>query len=219
MGHSLSQNIRGGDVETSTGVNPSIEPVARPLAAVLFCRDHDPTKINHVLSEICGPINAETEPFPFDQSEYYKAEMGSGLLKYYLVFKSLISPVDIIQIKHKTSRLEWEYSFEKEGERRRVFNIDPGYFTHAQLILATHKNYSHRITLGLGVYAELTYLIQGKEWITLPWTYPDYCQTRTRDFFIHQRNNFVKETKHLRPPPASRIPMWQWEKSNLRLDL
>lgn len=135
--------------------------------------------------------------------------MGPKLIKYHLVFDVVIKPIDIVVLKHETSRLEGELVKLQAGSFRRVFNIDPGYFTHAQLVLATHKNYAHRISLGQGVFAELTYLIEGRNWRFLPWTYPDYKTDEVRDFFKKQRDLFLKETKGQRPAPGSRIPMWQ----------
>lgn len=217
MGYSLSKNFRRGDGKTSTeGVVYEIDfpPTARSIAAILYQEGHNPDIILSDLQEISGKILAVSETNSFSNSNYYESEMGVSLKKFYIVFDNLISPREIISIKQRTSLLESLHLEKKAGKSGRIFNIDPGYFTHAQLVLATHKNYSHRIFLGGGVFAELTYLIQGKSWITLPWTYPDYKLATTRDFFIKYRNKFVKETKAIRPIPGTRVPMWK-EMSNL----
>jgi len=185
------------------------EPVARALAAVLFAPKCALTEVENSLIALLGPIMAKTQPHPFDYSSYYTSEMGPNLLKYYLVFGGTIKPMDIVRTKHETSRLEWDLAERNTPDIRRSVNIDPGYFTHAQLVLATHKNYAHRVSLGQGVFAELTYLIQGKEWTTFPWTYPDYRRPETQQFFLEQRAIFLKETKDRRPPPGSRVPMWK----------
>ncbi|MFC1850415.1 DUF4416 family protein [candidate division CSSED10-310 bacterium] len=185
------------------------EPLARPIAALLCHRDQDSAIVEKKLEQLCGSILAKSDPFPFNHSHYYTSEMGTPLSKYYLVFGACISPGAIIRIKHETSLLEGEYLVTREGRTGRLVNIDPGYFTHAQLILATHKNYSHRIFLGQGVYAELTYQIQGRQWIPLPWTYPDYRTSQTISFFSEHRAAFVKETKGLRQPASARVPMWK----------
>jgi hypothetical protein len=163
-------------------------------------------EVERELEQLFGPIRAVSTHVEFDHSSYYCREMGSGLIKYHIVFASLISPLDIVTLKYSTSLLEKKYA---NTDGKRTVNIDPGYFTHAQLVLATHKNYSHRICIGSGVYAELTYQIQGDEWHDLPWTYPDYRLPETKDFFLRERALFLKETKSLRPPPGSRIPLWQ----------
>ena len=53
-------------------------------------------------------------------------------------------------------------------------NIDPGYLTLFQLVLASAKPFSHRIYLDRGIWAEVTLLFRDGTFETLPWTYPDY---------------------------------------------
>ena len=43
-----------------------------------------------------------------------------------------------------------------------------------RLVLATGKNYTHRIYLSRGIYADLTLLYVKGTYQPLPWTYPDY---------------------------------------------
>jgi hypothetical protein len=58
--------------------------------------------------------------------------------------------------------------------RRRV-DVDPGYLTRTKLVLATTKDYAHRVYLGRGIYAEVTLSYRQGAFHPWPWTYPDYA--------------------------------------------
>lgn len=130
-----------------------------------------------------GQIVDATEEAPFTHTRYYEAEMGSGLLREYVAFEGLIDPGELADIKLRTNALEREWS---EGGRRRV-NVDPGLLTDHNLILATGKDYAHRIYLRDGIYAEVTLYAHGGGLSALPWTYPDYREAATIAFFEKQR--------------------------------
>jgi len=56
----------------------------------------------------------------------------------------------------------------------RSINIDPGYLDLARLVLASTKDYKHRIYLNKGIYAEVTLFYQDRTFQPWQWTYPDY---------------------------------------------
>ncbi len=105
-----------------------------------------------------------------DYSDYYNAEMGERILKTYYVFNDWFDPSCISEIKHLTNSIEQRYAV--EGKRR--VNLDPGYITRAKLVLATTKNYSHRVYLRDGIYAEVTLSYSQGKFNPFEWTYPDY---------------------------------------------
>lgn len=57
--------------------------------------------------------------------------------------------------------------------KRRV-NIDPGYLDSSKLVLASRKDYAHRIYLNKGVYGEVTLFYRQKTFTPWECTYPDY---------------------------------------------
>lgn len=183
------------------------EPVARPFVAILHPGEEDCQDLEKELEACIGKVSLRSPAFAFTHSTYYHSEMGENLVKYYLLFDMTINPTEIVSIKHKTSRLENLFA-RCYSPPARKFNLDPGYFTHANLILATHKNYSHRFYLGSGVFGELTYIIEGKHWKMLPWTYSDYQREETQLFFLEARKDLLRETRKIRPVPSQRIPMW-----------
>ena len=80
----------------------------------------------------------------------------------------------------------------RNGRPCRTVNIDPGYVHPAKVVLATIKDFSHRIYLRDGIYAEVTLMYQKNTFVPLPYTYPDFRtksyvslfnQARQRAFF------------------------------------
>ncbi len=119
-----------------------------------------------------GPVDFLSEPLPFDFTVYYEREMGQGLRRRLAGFAPLIAPEQLPGVKLGTNALELKFLNERQG---RKVNIDPGYLAASKFILATGKDYSHRIYLGQGIYGDLTLWYQRGDFIPLPWTYPDYA--------------------------------------------
>ena len=65
----------------------------------------------------------------------------------------------------------------------RLINIDPGYVDLAKLVLATTKDYAHRIFLRKGIFAEITLTFRGSSFSVNDWTYPDYRSKEYIDIF------------------------------------
>ncbi len=119
-----------------------------------------------------GPACFVSEALDFGHTGYYDAELGRPIARRLLAFENL-APLDcLVAAKHWT--LEQEAAFARPDGRRR-FNLDPGLLTQERLVLATGKNFTHRVYLGQGVWADLTLVYTGGDWLVLPWTFPDYA--------------------------------------------
>ena len=134
--------------------------------------------------ELSGPV------FDFSFSTYYEREMGTGLVKQFLGFGPLVNPEDLAEIKRASNDLEAGMP-RSDGLPGRGLNIDPGYVNGGQLVLATTKNYSHRIYIGKGIFGEVTLLYTRGEFTPLPWTYRDYRTETALDFFTRVRGAFL----------------------------
>ncbi len=93
------------------------------------------------------------------------------------------------EIKVKTNALEQEIS----GAGQRIVNIDPGYLNLSKVVLATTKDYSHRLYLGQGIFGDLHLVFINKTFQTQPWTYPDYKQPSVIEFFLKLRGAYRKK--------------------------
>jgi len=143
------------------------------------------------LEEICGPVDWISPELFFDRTKYYAGEMGWPLHRRFISFENLISPDQLVDLKLKTNAIEREYLVDKN---RRI-NIDPGYVTPERLILATGKNFTHRVYLSLGIYADLTLIFQKGCFKPLEWTYPDYADPEIIGYFNAVRKRYINQSR------------------------
>jgi len=139
-----------------------------------------------------GPIEIMSHWFPFDFTSYYEKEMGRPLFRRMIAFNQLIDQIQLPDIKLKTNEIEASFMRDKH----RQVNIDPGFVVAERFVLATGKNFSHRIYLNHGIYADLTLIYQKGKFQTLPWTYPDYQSNAMIQFLNRVRNNFLFRQQH-----------------------
>jgi hypothetical protein len=106
------------------------------------------------ITERWGKIDHRGPILPFTYTDYYAPEMGKTLMRRWVSFETLIEPSQLAGIKRYSN--EVEDSFACSGKR--VVNIDPGYLALSKIVLASTKDFSHRIYLSDGIYAEITLL-------------------------------------------------------------
>jgi len=138
-----------------------------------------------------GEIASESEVFPFTYSTYYRREMGDGLLKQLLNFSELIRRETLPEIKRIAGDLEKTLGTYQGEELRRRANIDPGYLSLSKLVLASTKNYDHRIYLRDGIFAEVTLRYRRGRFEPMEWTYPDYRADLALAFFTSVREDLL----------------------------
>lgn len=162
---------------------PKIPEKALLFAGLLF-RDRE--YLNRALMHLqraFGNIVDESPVFEWSHSNYYVDELGTDIKRRFLIFGGIISPEKIADIKLTTNDIERELSV----ENKRTVNIDPGYITPSKVVLATTKNYCHRIYLGKGIYGEVTLYYKDGAFLPTPFTYNDYKSKHYTNFFKHAR--------------------------------
>jgi len=172
------------------GIPTKHEPVK--LIIGLIAREDLFDKIEKILSRKFGTVDFKSEILDFKFTDYYEQEMGTDLKRRFLSFKRNIVPRDLSWIKLYTNRIEKKFS--KSNGLRKV-NIDPGYLTLSKLVLATTKDYQHRLYLDKGIYAEVTLRFKAKSFTIWEWTYPDYRTPAYINIFNHIRNNLLSKGK------------------------
>jgi hypothetical protein len=140
-----------------------------------------------------GPMDFLSEPLPFNFTDYYEPEMGRGLWRRMASFEPLVSPDQLPEVKLWTNALESRFLDERGG---RKVNIDPGYLSAAQFILATGKDYSHRLYLRDGIYGDLTLIFRRGVFTPLPWTYPDYASQPLIGLLSTLRKRYLWQLKN-----------------------
>ncbi len=169
-----------------------------PAKLVVGCFMNDKAHLDTLypmLEDICGPVDMISSWLPFDYTDYYYKEMGAPLFRKVFAFKNLIEQKDLAAIKTGTNSIEKKFA---RSDKRQV-NIDPGYLLSSRFVLATGKDYSHRIYIGKKIYADLTLMYtKNKGFVTLDWTYPDYASKEMLDYLSKVRNKYILDLKSFR---------------------
>lgn len=139
------------------------------------------------LESLYSPLDDKIDWYDFYHTGYYLPEMGKKLKKRMVSFQELIMAEQLPAIKLAANQLEAEFAV--NGKRR--FNIDPGYICAPRLVLATTKDYSHRIYLGNGIFADVHLSYQKGGYRAQEWTYPDYQMPQVLSFFNKVRETYL----------------------------
>lgn len=145
-----------------------------------------------------GRTDFVSDIWPFDKTDYYKDQTGENILRQFASIEKLIDPGKLAKIKHKANRLEQKLAAKLDLDLYRPVNLDPGLIEPSKLVLATTKNYSHRIYIGKEMYAEVTLIFDKGHWRPLEYTYPDYRQQCYFDFFDKVRTRLLEQLKSKR---------------------
>lgn len=167
----------------------SFSPV-KLICGIISSRETFFKKAEEKLIGLYGSVDLKSPFFDFDLTDYYEKQMGKNLRRLFLSFASLYQPESLSEIKLQTNSLEEEIRKEMR-ENSRIVNLDPGYITSSALIMATAKNFAHRIPLQKGIYAHLEFLFSKRAIKILDWTYPDFKKEDYQRFFLEVRKTYL----------------------------
>ena len=139
------------------------------------------------LENAFGPAFMASEAFSFAHTGYYLDELGPEPVRVFLAWPDLYPTETIVDAKLATNAMETALAARIGGAFSRPVNLDPGYLTQAKLVLASAKNYSHRIHLRDNIYAEITLQYRQGRFHALPWTFPDFAAETYHPFFLALR--------------------------------
>ena len=142
-----------------------------------------------------GKVDLASEVWPFTQTDYYKNETGHNIFRQFVSIEELVDPGKLAEIKHTTNKMEQELAGVLKTAVPRPVNLDPGIIEPSKLVLATTKNYSHRIYIGNKMFAEVTLIYEKGNWRHFEWTYPDYKQQHYQEFFNKVRSRLMEQLK------------------------
>lgn len=170
-----------------------LPPDVKLVCGILY---HDEAWVEPCLQDLAarfGEMDFRSPALPFEYTDYYFGEMGKPLFRVFVSFFHLIPSENLLESKLFTEKIERKYATEAQGKR--VLNLDPGYLTAAAFVLATSKNYAHRIHLGQGVFAQQELLFERKRIRTLDWTYPDYRSFEYQEMLRRIRQVYLSQLK------------------------
>jgi hypothetical protein len=166
-------------------------PPVKLIIGFIFKEEQIFNQAKIILKKQFGRIDFESQILPFCHTDYYEEELGKDLKRKFVSFEKLIPAQNLSKIKIISSRIEKKLTY----KGLRLVNIDPGYLDLSKLVLASTKDYKHRIYLNKGIYAEVTLFYQGKNFNHWEWTYPDYKTPEYIAIFNRIRGIYAKQIK------------------------
>ena len=152
-------------------------------------------RANELIAEQIGPVESHSETWPFSSTEYYAKEMSETLWRQFVSLAKPTDPVDLIKLKLTCNSLELDHANECGRGQRRAINLDPGYISPAKLVLASTKDFSHRVYLDQGIFGEVTLQYVHGSWRSLTWSFPDYSEPRYHEFFSQVRSRLLDQLR------------------------
>jgi len=172
------------------------EPVPVKYFVALLRGLTPPTRILEVLEESWGPVDYQSQHYPFDQTDYYREEMGDSLQRQLITFAELRSPEELATAKVRCIEIEQELS----SERKRTVNLDIGYLDHNKIVLASVKGLGQKIYLSQSIYADLVARYGHGRYQPFEWTFPDFKDGRYDSELAVIRQTYLDQMKQHRKP-------------------
>ena len=167
-------------------------PPVKFFVSVIYNDRGNFDEVKSAIRESMGDIDTESEPFPFDFTDYYASEMGSPLFRVFLSLTKAGPADGILSIKRACMELETRFSV---GNQRQV-NLDPGYIDLYKLVLVSEKYMGHKIYLSGGICADMV-LFLGKTKVTpFRWTFPDFKSGRYDKHILRLRRDYLRQLKN-----------------------
>lgn len=164
---------------------------AKLFLAILYRPDAAIDTIMDEITAVFGPVEHTYGPISFAFSDYYRDEVGEHPLKMYMTFERLIERDMLPALKNATNGIESKYM----DNGVRTANLDPGYLVKDKLVLATTKDFYHRLYLSDGIFGEVTLHFRKDVFRYFSWTYPDYMDPAFLEFLTRERAAFVHDTR------------------------
>ena len=164
------------------------------LCGILYSDIQLLEKALKLLTDQFGPIDFRSTDFPFNQTEYYIAEMGNPIYRLFIAFEKLMHPGTLAQIKRDTNRIENQISI--QGKRK--VNIDSGYMDYDKIVLASAKYNGQKIYLDDGIWADLTMHFKSGQFECYPWSFPDFKLGIYNSVFLSIRRIYKQQMQRQR---------------------
>jgi hypothetical protein len=149
------------------------------------------------LEEFLGPVDLRSDDFPFDGTKYYATTMGPNIKRRFYTFQELRDPSELADWKLKANDLEEalakEFRAADPSAPERPVNIDPGCLNGSKFILASTKDFAHRIYLRDGIFAEITLGYREDKWEHYYFTFPDFRTGLYNEFLTLARQKHLEK--------------------------
>ena len=164
------------------------EPAVLPILGLITAPGVSLDDVTRAANDKLFETVQSTEPVPFDATDYYRTEMGPNLERVWCAGARLIHASALADYKLAGAALEDRWR--QDGDR--LVNVDAGYVSALQIVLATTKPLPQAVYLRDGVYAVVELVYRDGVFAALPWTYPDYKKAAAENLFDPFRSYFLK---------------------------
>lgn len=159
------------------------------LAAEIRNIGHEKSRLIEMLERTLGSIiDVWPSEILLRPPEKYTSELGSPISSFVAVFDHLISPTELIALKHKSLEIERILSI----GGKRLFNLNPGYLDSTKVVVASGKKYYSRVYVGSGVFIEIELYYDGRRFRSFHYTFPEYKSGKRRRRFHELRGCYLK---------------------------
>lgn len=159
----------------------------------------------HVIERKFSRVECETIEIPCSTQDRYREEMGDDLQRRIFSFEQPVSCDSLPEIKANCYKIEPMFSDQVRDFHFRTVNIDPGLLTPDKLIMASHREYNHRLYLGQGVFGQIELIYSGGQFMRLPWSNPDFCHNEAMDLFNRVRDGLLSGDSEQDPTQRSDV--------------
>ena len=162
--------------------------MAKLIIAAMYPDEGVYEKTKDILVKKFGNIKKELPEYKFNFTDYYEKEMGKNLKKRFIVFSKPITQKQLVDIKIKTDRIEKQLSTPRKLQSnfrgfknrrflnagKRTINLDPGYLTKKELVLASWKQKPFKYNAGKNVYYHKVLEFKNNKAMIFNHTFKDY---------------------------------------------
>ena len=145
-----------------------------------------------------GPIRHLGKLYPFDKTDYYQPEMGSGLFRAVLSFERTISPEKIGEEKRIANALEERISLKGTGAERDI-NIDIGYMDLDKVVLPSFKRGPFKLYNGDGLWLDMLLTYAKGKFHPTAWAFDDFVRNPYEHDLLLIREKFKKNAGPMAP--------------------
>ena len=165
------------------------------FCGVLHADGEDWPALRDALSGRFGELESCSGAIPFEFTDYYRQELGEHVWRRFVALRELGDPARLADLKLGANRLEGELAAASLTGLPRPVNLDPGYLESSKLVLASTKNFAHRVYLRDGGWGEVTLCFRGGRWEAFPWTFADYRSEAYQSYFLGLRECYRRQLR------------------------
>lgn len=164
------------------------------IVAVLYQDDGTFNQVLDLLAEEFSNIDYVGQSFPFTDSDYYEAEMGTQLKRKVISFEKLESPGNLVSAKQTTRKIEERLSV----NLGRTVNLDIGYLDMFKVILASYKGRSNKVYMSDNIWSDFVLYFEKGAYQSFVWSFPDFKSGKYNADLMEIRTLYKKQLKESR---------------------